>query len=45
VASIEAAMLQERPDVTRSLLQELRDLRGAAGGIRVAARSADDLSP
>jgi len=27
VASIEAAMLQERPDVTRSLLQELRDLR------------------
>ena len=27
VASIEAAMLQERPDVTRSLIQELRDLR------------------
>src|SRR5215813_8724094 len=26
VASIEAAMLQERPDVTRTLLQELRDL-------------------
>ena len=30
VASIEAAMLQERPDVTRSLLQELRDLRAQA---------------
>jgi len=27
VASIEAAMLQERPDVTRSLIMELRDLR------------------
>jgi class 3 adenylate cyclase/HAMP domain-containing protein len=27
VASIEAAMLQERPDVTRSLIQELRELR------------------
>jgi len=26
VASIEAAMLQERPDVTRSLIQELREL-------------------
>ena len=26
VASIEAAMLQERPDVTRTLLQEFRDL-------------------
>ncbi|PYO05595.1 MAG: hypothetical protein DMD75_27410 [Candidatus Rokuibacteriota bacterium] len=27
VAGIEAAMLQERPDVTRSLIQELRELR------------------
>jgi class 3 adenylate cyclase/HAMP domain-containing protein len=27
VASIEAAMLQERPDVTRSLIMELRELR------------------
>jgi class 3 adenylate cyclase/HAMP domain-containing protein len=27
VASIEAAMMQERPDVTRSLIQELRELR------------------
>jgi class 3 adenylate cyclase/HAMP domain-containing protein len=27
VASIEAAMIQERPDVTRSLIQELRELR------------------
>ena len=29
VASVEAAMLQERPDVTRSLIQELRELRTA----------------
>ena len=27
VASVEAAMLQERPDVTRSLIMELRELR------------------
>ena len=32
VASIEAAMLQERPDVTRSLLQELRELRARPVG-------------
>src|SRR5947209_19618791 len=30
VASIEAAMLQERPDVIRSLLQEQRELRAQA---------------
>ena len=36
VASIEAAMLQERPDVTRSLIQELRELR---------ARPVEDASP
>src|SRR5262245_59052034 len=29
VASVEAAMLQERPDVTRSLIMELRELRTA----------------
>src|SRR5215813_10930791 len=29
VASIEGAMLQERPDVTRSLIQELKVLRAA----------------
>src|SRR2546427_4653467 len=29
VASVEAAMLKERPDVTRSLIQELRELRTA----------------
>ena len=32
VASIEAAMLQERPDVTRSLIQELRELRARPVG-------------
>jgi class 3 adenylate cyclase/HAMP domain-containing protein len=31
VASIEAAMVQERPDVTRSLIQELRELRAQEG--------------
>ena len=31
VASIEAAMVQERPDVTRSLIQELRELRAQDG--------------
>ena len=31
VASIEAAMVQERPDVTRSLVQELRELRAQDG--------------
>ncbi len=36
VASVEAAMLQERPDVTRSLIQELRELR---------ARSVGDATP
>src|SRR5438093_336441 len=36
VASIEAAMLQERPDVTRSLIQELRELR---------AQPREDTSP
>jgi class 3 adenylate cyclase/HAMP domain-containing protein len=36
VASIEAAMLQERPDVTRSLIQELRELR---------TRQVEDASP
>jgi class 3 adenylate cyclase/HAMP domain-containing protein len=36
VASVEAAMLQERPDVTRSLIQELRELR---------ARPVEDASP
>ncbi len=32
VASVEAAMLQERPDVTRSLIQELRELRARPVG-------------
>jgi len=36
VASVEAAMLQERPDVTRSLIQELRELR---------TRPVEDASP
>jgi class 3 adenylate cyclase/HAMP domain-containing protein len=36
IASVEAAMLQERPDVTRSLIQELRELR---------ARPVEDASP
>src|SRR5215470_14205755 len=36
VASIEAAMLQERPDVTRGLIQELREL---------GAKPAEDGSP
>jgi hypothetical protein len=36
VAGIEAAMLQERPDVTRSLIQELRELR---------AQTVDDSTP
>ena len=36
VAGIEAAMLQERPDVTRSLIQELRELR---------AQPVDDSTP
>jgi class 3 adenylate cyclase/HAMP domain-containing protein len=36
VASVEAAMLQERPDVTRSLIMELRDLR---------TRPAENASP
>ena len=36
VASIEAAMLQERPDVTRSLIMELRELR---------SRPVEDASP
>jgi class 3 adenylate cyclase/HAMP domain-containing protein len=31
VASIEAAMVQERPDVTRGLIQELRELRAQDG--------------
>jgi len=36
VASVEAAMLQERPDVTRSLIQEMRELR---------TRPVEDASP
>ena len=40
VASVEAAMLQERPDVTRSLIQELRELRTAkTGSIEVTTRT------
>lgn len=31
VASIESAMLQERPDVTRSLIQELKGRSGVEG--------------
>src|ERR1041384_4300340 len=38
VASIEGAMLQERPDVTRTVIQELRE-RFAHGGVDIFRRN------
>jgi len=39
VASIEGAMLQERPDVTRTVIQELRGKFTTGGGIDVYRRN------
>lgn len=44
VASIESAMLQERPDVTRSLIQELKG-RSGVEGLTVYRRTGSRRSP